>query len=122
MQISSLFRPDVAGLSQVRIRYQWEVTPVEADVTISLPLLILGVAGILNQNAAIILSLKSIPTPLRETEAYRELGIYSASMKIAIILIVMTQAFRYAFEPFIFAKATMAETTRGLMPMSSAIS
>ncbi|HQI42861.1 MAG TPA: polysaccharide biosynthesis C-terminal domain-containing protein, partial [Dysgonamonadaceae bacterium] len=38
-------------------------------------------------------------------EAYKQLGIYSASMKIAIILIVMTQAFRYAFEPFIFAKS-----------------
>ena len=32
-------------------------------------------------------------------------GIYGANMKIAIVMVMFTQAFRYAYEPFIFAQA-----------------
>ena len=32
-------------------------------------------------------------------------GIYGANLKIAIVMVMFTQAFRYAYEPFIFAQA-----------------
>ena len=34
-----------------------------------------------------------------------ELGIYGACVKIAMIMAMITQAFRYAYEPFVFGKA-----------------
>ena len=36
--------------------------------------------------------------------AMSELGIYGAAYKIAIVMVMFTQAFRFAYEPFIFAK------------------
>ena len=67
------------------------------------PLLILGVAGVLSQNMGQIV----IPYLFKsQPEAARSMvGIYSANMKIAIVMVMFTQAFRYAYEPFIFAKA-----------------
>lgn len=66
----------------------------------SFPLLILGVAGIMNQN------LDKILFPfLRTGEIGKtELGIYGATSKIAMVMMMFTQAFRYAYEPFIFAQ------------------
>ena len=41
-----------------------------------------------------------------DTEAAKsELGIYGACVKIAMIMAMITQAFRYAYEPFVFGKA-----------------
>ena len=39
-----------------------------------------------------------------KTEAYRQLGIYGACFKVAVVMVMFIQAFRYAYEPFIFAK------------------
>lgn len=36
--------------------------------------------------------------------ANEQLGIYGACFKIAVVMVMFTQAFRYAYEPFIFAK------------------
>ena len=33
-----------------------------------------------------------------------DLGIYGAVSKIAMVIMMFTQAFRYAYEPFVFAK------------------
>ena len=37
--------------------------------------------------------------------AHSELGIYGAASKIAMIMAMITQAFRYAYEPFVFGKS-----------------
>lgn len=67
----------------------------------SFPILILGIAGIFNQTADKIL----FPF-LFADKAYanEQLGIYGACFKIAIVMVMFTQAFRYAYEPFIFAR------------------
>lgn len=67
----------------------------------SFPLLILGVAGVINQTVAQLVYPKIFDDP---TEAYRQLGIYSACLKFTVVISMFTQAFRYAYEPFIFAK------------------
>lgn len=67
----------------------------------SLPLLILGIAGIMNQ------TIDKIIFPFlmeNRLEAETQLGIYGACFKIAMIMMVFTQAFRYAYEPFVFAQ------------------
>ena len=65
------------------------------------PILLLGITGILNQTAD-----KIIYPLLRNThQGQIELGIYGACTKIAMIMAMITQAFRYAYEPFVFGKA-----------------
>jgi O-antigen/teichoic acid export membrane protein len=66
----------------------------------SLPLLLLGIMGILDQ------TLDKILYPYLRTGEIgnTELGIYGATSKMALIMMVFTQAFRYAYEPFIFAQ------------------
>jgi O-antigen/teichoic acid export membrane protein len=67
--------------------------------TYSWPILVLGVAGILNQAADKIIFPLVYPD---ESQAQPQLGIYGACVKIAMIMAMITQAFRYAYEPFVF--------------------
>ena len=67
----------------------------------SWPILVLGIAGILNQTADKILFPKVYPG----ADANVQLGIYGAVVKIAMIMALITQAFRYAYEPFVFGNA-----------------
>ena len=66
----------------------------------SLPLLVLGVAGIMNQTLDKIL----FPYLYTGADAQAQLGIYGACFKVAMVMMMFTQAFRYAYEPFVFAK------------------
>ena len=68
----------------------------------SAPLLVLGVAGIMNQTLDKIL-LPSLVAD-KATSDYM-LGIYGANYKIAIVMVMFIQAFRFAYEPFIFARS-----------------
>lgn len=63
----------------------------------SFPLLILGIAGNMNQN------LDKILFPYL-TDDMSQLGIYGACCKVALVMMMFTQAFRFAYEPFIFAQ------------------
>ena len=63
------------------------------------PILILGIAGILNQTADKML----FPYIYKGADMRAQLGIYGAASKIAMIMAMITQAFRYAYEPIVFA-------------------
>jgi O-antigen/teichoic acid export membrane protein len=65
----------------------------------SWPIVILGVAGILNQVADKIIFPLVYPD---QADANVQLGIYGSCVKIAMIMAMITQAFRYAYEPFVF--------------------
>jgi len=66
------------------------------------PLLIFGLAGIANETIDRILLKYMLPQDI----AMHELGIYGMCFKISIFISVFIQAFRYAAEPFFFARAT----------------
>ena len=66
----------------------------------SWPLLVLGIAGILNQTADKIL----FPWLYKGEDMKTQLAIYGAVVKIAMIMAMITQAFRYAYEPIVFGK------------------
>lgn len=70
-------------------------------IVYSLPLLMLGIAGIMNQTIDKIL----LPWLVTDkADALTQLGIYGANYKIAIVMVMFTQAFRFAYEPFIFSQ------------------
>lgn len=79
------------------------------------PLLLFGIVGIFNQVADKIL----LPRLLPGEEGHIQLGIYGACVKLAMIMALITQAFRYAYEPFVFggqrdkhSKETQAQATK----------
>ncbi|MBR6018480.1 MAG: oligosaccharide flippase family protein [Paludibacteraceae bacterium] len=79
-------------------RFSWPV--LDEMLRYSLPLLVLGIAGIMNQTLDRIL----FPYLYSGEDAQAQLGIYGACFKVAMVMMMFTQAFRYAYEPFVFAK------------------
>lgn len=83
-------------------RYIFDRALIKRILKYSFPILILGVAGILNQTVDKII----FPFVMgKSPEATVQLGIYGAASKIAMIMVMFTQAFRYAYEPFVFGKS-----------------
>ena len=82
-------------------RYVFDRALLRRMLTYAWPILVLGIAGILNQTADKIL----FPYVYSGADAHAQLGIYGAASKIAMIMAMITQAFRYAYEPFVFGKA-----------------
>ena len=83
-------------------RYVFDKEMFRRLIRYCLPLLVLGIAGNLNQVADKIIFPKVYPD---EAEGIVQLGIYGAAVKIAMIMAMLTQAFRYAYEPFVFGKS-----------------
>ncbi len=69
-------------------------------ISYAFPLLILGLAGIANETVDRILLKYLLPQDI----AMYQLGIYGMCFKIAIVMSIFIQAFRYAAEPFFFAQ------------------
>ena len=94
--ITFFFIPDL-----LRIRWHFDGSLLRRMLGYSWPILILGIAGILNQVADKIIFPLVYPD---ESQANIQLGIYGSCVKIAMIMAMITQAFRYAYEPIVFAK------------------
>ena len=101
--ITFFFLPDI-------FRIQWKIDGqlLKTMFSYSWPILVLGIAGILNQVADKIIFPLVYPD---ETQANIQLGIYGSCVKIAMIMAMITQAFRYAYEPIVFAKSKDADKT-----------
>jgi O-antigen/teichoic acid export membrane protein len=95
--ISLLFIPDL-----IKIHWHYDGQLLKRMLSYSWPILILGIAGILNQVADKIIFPLVYPD---QAQANVELGIYGSCVKIAMIMAMITQAFRYAYEPIVFAKS-----------------
>ncbi|MCQ2172796.1 MAG: lipopolysaccharide biosynthesis protein [Bacteroidales bacterium] len=87
------FIPELKGLG-----YGYDKSLAKRLLKYTWPLLVLSLVGILNQVADKIL----FPYLMPGTEGKVQLGIYGACVKIAMIMSLLTQAFRYAYEPIVF--------------------
>ena len=94
---------------ELRVRFTFDRVLLRKMLSYSFPILILGIAGILNQTVDKIIFPWIFPD---RANAFTELGIYGQNFKIAIIMVMFTQAFRYAFEPFIFSRNKEAADDR----------
>lgn len=95
--ITFFFIPDV-----LRIRWKFDWGLLRRMLSYSWPILVLGIMGILNQAADKMIFTLVYPD---ESVAKVELGIYGSCVKVAMIMAMITQAFRYAYEPIVFAKS-----------------
>ena len=98
------FVPELKGFSY---RADWQL--IKRMVAYSFPILIFGLVGILNQTVD-----KMIYPFLFDDrqEGLVQLGIYSATSKVALVMAMFTQAFRYAYEPFVFGKNKEADNRK----------
>ena len=73
----------------------------------SIPLMVSGLAIVVNStiDKALLKHLITVPDGAATDYAQAQLGIYSASYKIAVLMSLFIQAFRYAAEPFFFSVA-----------------
>ncbi len=67
----------------------------------AMPLLVAGLAGVANEALDKILLKFMLPPG----EALSQVGIYGACFKLAVMMTIFIQAFRFAAEPFFFAQA-----------------
>ncbi len=80
-------------------RWKLDTKLLRTMLSYSWPILVLGIAGILNQTADKML----FPYIYKGSDMHAQLGIYGACSKIAMIMAMITQAFRFAYEPIVFA-------------------
>lgn len=113
-------------LSPQIIKTRWDFDSVlwKRMMRYSLPLLLAGLAGMVNETLDRILLTHLLPAD----EAMRQTGIYGACYKVAIIMSIFIQTFRYAAEPFFFshskekdAKKTYADVMKYFVIICSII-
>ncbi len=85
-----------------RTRFYPDLKLLRKMLIYAIPLLLGGLAGIINETADRVM-LKHL-LPLSEKETLTQLGIYGACYKISILMTLFIQAFRFAAEPFFFSK------------------
>ncbi len=94
--ITFFFIPDF-----FKVKWQFDFSLLKRMLSYSWPILVLGIAGVLNQTVDKII----FPLVCDEADAKAQLGVYGACVKVAMIMAMITQAFRYAYEPIVFSKA-----------------
>lgn len=102
--ITFLFYKEIAVL---RAGFSFDV--MKKLLSYGWPLLILGVAGILNQ----CFDKMVFPDLYTKADSAEQLSVYSACSKVAMIMAMITQAFRYAYEPFVFGSAEEKNSKEG---------
>jgi O-antigen/teichoic acid export membrane protein len=108
--IASLFTlilllPEILKVHLVFDRVLWKRMIIYA-----LPLLIAGLAGMVNETLDRILLTYLLP----EKQAMTQIGIYSACYKVSIIMTIFIQAFRFAAEPFFFSRSQEKDSKKSM--------
>lgn len=95
-------------------RFELDKSFIRPMLAYSLPILLISLVGMVNEVADKILVKYLTPVPDSETlavlgmteEEYSlsQLGIYGANFKLAVLMTIFIQMFRYASEPFFFSK------------------
>lgn len=92
-----LFVPDI-----LRLRLVWDRGVVKRMLAYSLPLMIAALPGVANDFLDRVL-FRFFDTSSEQWQA--SLGVYQAAVKLAVIMNLFIQMFRYAAEPFFFQRA-----------------
>ncbi|MBU2019847.1 MAG: oligosaccharide flippase family protein [Bacteroidetes bacterium] len=104
---SSLLKPVLLYKTFLAIRLDFDWSVMKSMLIYSFPLMIAGMAGIVNETIDRIL-LKHLlfdGSPSSLIYANEQVGIYSACYKLAMLVTIFLQAYRYAAEPYFFSQA-----------------
>lgn len=91
----------------LNIRFAFNLELAKEMLRYSFPLVIAGLAGIVNEtlDRALLKHVLHNRGGLSLTASEAQLGIYSACYKLAMIVSIFLQAYRYAAEPFFFGQS-----------------
>lgn len=112
---ASLVKPLLLYKHFLNLRLNFDLELAKEMAIYAIPLVIAGFAGIINETIDRIL-LKHIlydgtsQVSLKFAEA--QVGIYSACYKLAMLVTILLQAYRYAAEPFFFAQMKNEEKNK----------
>lgn len=97
-----LFIPDF-----FKLKFSFDKVLLKQMLTYSLPLIVSGLAGMINEffDRISIKFFYTIPEGITDANNYilSELGIYGANSKIAVLMTLFIQCFRYSADPFFFS-------------------
>ena len=122
--LASLFTLPMLGKTFANLKNGFDVVLLKRMLTYSLPLIVVGLAGMINETLDRVLLKKLLPADIADAE----IGMYNAFYKLSLVLTLFVQAFRFAAEPFFFskngdadAKATYAYVMRFFVYVSGGI-
>jgi len=94
--------------------YSFDFKLLKDLLSYSYPLLLAGIAGMMSENLDRILIkyLTVVPDGIADSNTYimSQVGIYGANVKIAVLMTLFIQAYRYAAEPFFFSYAKQSDS------------
>jgi O-antigen/teichoic acid export membrane protein len=104
--ISALVKPALLYKYFLQLRFKFDVALGKEMLVYALPLVVAGFAGIVNETLDRAM-LKKVLFENGHTieDATAQVGIYSAVYKLAMLVSILLQAYRYAAEPFFFSQA-----------------
>ncbi len=112
--VSSLLKPALLYKDFLGIRLRLDPALLKRMWRYALPLVIAGFAGIVNETLDRILLkqllYKGTEASLNYAEA--QVGIYSACYKLAMLVTIFLQAYRYAAEPFFFSQMNLPDKNK----------
>ncbi len=89
----------------IKLRWEFDIKLLKIMVIYSFPIMIAGFAGIVNETFDRLLIRRMLEPEGGTVFAKEQVAIYSGVYKLAILISLFIQAFRYAAEPFFFAHA-----------------
>jgi O-antigen/teichoic acid export membrane protein len=104
---SSLVKPVFLYKDFLNIKYKFNPQLAKEMLIYAFPLMIGGLAGIVNETIDRILLVHILydgQTAASLMKAKAQVGIYSACYKLSMLVTIIIQAYRYAAEPFFFAQ------------------
>lgn len=104
--ISSLVKPAFLWKDFLKINFNFDFDLAKQMIVYAFPLVFAGLAGIVNETIDRILLERILYSGGKTIqEAKTQVGIYSAVYKLAMLVTIFLQAYRYAAEPFFFAQS-----------------
>jgi len=91
----------IPSMLKTKGKFDWDL--LSTMLTYAFPLMFFGLAGIVNETFDRILLRRLLNETKGEEYAKIQVGIYGANYKLAMLITIFIQAFRYAAEPFFFA-------------------
>ena len=104
---ASAFTLLLLGPELLDFRFRLNLAPLRPLLKYAYPLMLMGLAGMVNETLDRILLPKWLPAGFYPGQSsLTAVGIYGACYKLSIFMSLVIQAFRYAAEPFFFAQST----------------
>lgn len=99
-----------------KIRFDFDFKMFRSMLAYSWPLLIIGIAGMINEvsDKFVFKFLATVPEGVANPDEYimSLVGVYGANTKIAVLMTLFTQMFRFAAEPFFFKEAAKKDSSK----------